>query len=426
MQCERSGDWTATTLCDCPQFFSARAIEEANPLSTMSIETEEGDVLSSVPFVCGLDLSEAFARECVLPTVRRELPESHIALARLGKGSEVLGFDTPLSRDHDWGPASRVLLLVPPDADADHLLRVLDEEMPLTFRQHPTRLQALGDAIDGVVVPVRCRFPLPSCDLTIVRPPQPATPEEGSALGLEISSFDAFVTRYFGFDVTLDEWTDHHWLATPQQLLCAFVAGRVFVDDSGRLTQARESLAFFPHRVWLTIMRAEWSNVAQLHAFVGRTGSTSDSLGCALVCAELVQSLMRLAFLINGRYAPYAKWFGRAFRDLPLACALGQHLERALDAGASWKSREAALCAAYEVLHRAHNELGITEPVDERVQRFHQRPFFVSRAEDIAARLADKVGAHTKHSVDSMTTHTDVHNLSAAKRLALIRLANSE
>ena len=42
-----------------------------------------------------------------------------------------------------------------------------------------------------------------------------------------------------------------------------------------------------------------------------------DELGSAVLGARLVESAMRLAFLMERTYAPYVKWFGTAFARLP-------------------------------------------------------------------------------------------------------------
>jgi hypothetical protein len=55
-------------------------------------------------FVPGLQLSRAFYAEAVRPLLDEEFPGLRHAAARLGPGSEVLGFDTERSTDHDWGP----------------------------------------------------------------------------------------------------------------------------------------------------------------------------------------------------------------------------------------------------------------------------------------------------------------------------------
>ena len=85
---------------------------------------------------------------------------------------------------------------------------------------------------------------------------------------------------------------------------------------------------------------------------------------------------MRLVFLMEKEYPPYAKWFGTAFSQLETAERLAPALTGALHA-VSWEQREASLCLAYEVLAQMHNELGITEPVSTEVSQFWNRPFRV-------------------------------------------------
>ena len=59
----------------------------------------------------------------------------------------------------------------------------------------------------------------------------------------------------------------------------------------------------------------------------------------------MVEHLMRIALLIERRYAPYEKWLGTAFSRLPCASALSSNLEEVL-AARNWKEREDALFRA--------------------------------------------------------------------------------
>lgn len=56
-------------------------------------------------FIGGLELSRRFYREAVRPLLERPFPDLPHAAALLGTGSDVLGFDTEMSTDHDWGPS---------------------------------------------------------------------------------------------------------------------------------------------------------------------------------------------------------------------------------------------------------------------------------------------------------------------------------
>ena len=66
-------------------------------------------------FVSGQELSRRFYQEQVRPVMHIGYPGLPYSAALLGRGSEVLGFDDEMSRDHNWEP--RVLLFL---RDADY------------------------------------------------------------------------------------------------------------------------------------------------------------------------------------------------------------------------------------------------------------------------------------------------------------------
>ena len=109
---------------------------------------------------------------------------------------------------------------------------------------------------------------------------------------------------------------------------------------------------------------------------MGRAGQVGDALGSALVAARLVRDVMRLAFLMERTYAPYAKWFGTAFRQLDCSATLGPILEAAIGAD-TWEAREGHLVDAYETIARLHNGLQVTERIPEAATAFFGRPFRV-------------------------------------------------
>ena len=86
-------------------------------------------------FIKGMVLCANFYDECVAPLLARHFPGLEHSAARLGSGSDVLGFDTHQSRDHDWGP--RVDLFFSPDDYSrvgDEVYRTLAQTLPLEFR----------------------------------------------------------------------------------------------------------------------------------------------------------------------------------------------------------------------------------------------------------------------------------------------------
>ncbi len=101
-----------------------------------------------------------------------------------------------------------------------------------------------------------------------------------------------------------------------------------------------------------------------------------DELGSGLMGSRLGRDVMRLAFTMERRYAPYPKWFGTAFSRLACAAELTPHLLAAQTAP-TWQARQAHLVPAYEALARMHNRLGLTDPLPETPRPFFGRPFQV-------------------------------------------------
>src|SRR6476660_2149747 len=105
-------------------------------------------------FIPGLKLCALFYQKEIRPILEKEFPRLRYSAALIGWGSEVLGFDTPLSRDHHWGP--RVLLFLSP-ADYTNLHekinRTLSLNLPYDFMGYSTSYSQPES--NGVRHPVR-------------------------------------------------------------------------------------------------------------------------------------------------------------------------------------------------------------------------------------------------------------------------------
>ncbi|MCX5757617.1 MAG: hypothetical protein NTU83_03750, partial [Candidatus Hydrogenedentes bacterium] len=81
-------------------------------------------------FIPGLELCEAFYHEAVRPILDRQFPGIAHSAGRLDFGSEVMGFDTPQSMDHTWGPRTTLFFS---DADVKQykgeILKVLSDDL---------------------------------------------------------------------------------------------------------------------------------------------------------------------------------------------------------------------------------------------------------------------------------------------------------
>jgi hypothetical protein len=198
----------------------------------------------------------------------------------------------------------------------------------------------------------------------------------------------AFIRRQLNFDLA-QPLQAVDWLTFSEQKLLSITAGAVFHDEIG-LAQVRDLFAYYPHDVWLYLLAAGWARIGQEEHLMGRAGQAGDELGAALIGARLVRDVMRLCFLMERNYAPYAKWFGTAFRRLNSGAQLYPILQGAL-AAAAWPQREEQLGLAYAYLGRRHNQLQLTPALPEQPRPFFGRPFQVMALHGFADALSEEI-----------------------------------
>ena len=328
------------------------------------------------PFLPGAELGARFYAEVVRPLLDREFPGLPHAAAHLGDGSDVLGHDTAMSRDHDWGPAVTLFLPESAAGRAPTVAARLAERLPGTFLGYPTGF-AEHPADPGSEVMAA----------------------GGAVSRVRVTTVRTFVRRQLGWDPA-DPLTPADWLSFPQQQLLSVTAGRVHSDEVGELATVRERLGWYPPDVWRYLLAAGWTRLGQEEHLMARAGYAGDELGSRLIAGRLARDLMTLGFLTERRYAPYPKWFGTAFGRLACAPTLAPLL-RELVAAPAWPERQDTYAAAAGLLVRRLNELGLAEPVDARPRLFFSRPFWVIRGDLVAAAL---VAAVTDPAVRRLTT----------------------
>jgi hypothetical protein len=306
-------------------------------------------------FIPGQELSRRFYWEAVRPLLDRFYRALPHAAAMLGPGSEVLGFDTPMSMDHDWYPKV-LIFLRDQDVDLKEPIReMLRQNLPHSF---------LGFGVDSA--------PVEEESGTRMMLEGAQGPVEHNVFPVTLRSF---AMDWLAWDI--DQPMDAiDWLTIPSQTLRAMTAGAVHYDGVGELTVFRHALNWYPHDIWLYLLAAGWARIGEEEHLMPRAGHVGDELGSAIMGSRLVRDVMSLCFLMEKQYAPYPKWFGTAFQQLKCAPELTPILWRTQQAS-TWQDREAALDSALLYLARWHNRLGITKAIPETLSDFFGRPFQV-------------------------------------------------
>jgi hypothetical protein len=300
----------------------------------------------------GIGLSRRFYECVVAPILREHFPDLPHAAGRIGWGSEVLGYDTEISADHDYGPCVQIFLTESSFPEmAKAIMNRLSEDLPETFEGWPV------------------------CFPRNVRPPSthPQRGLLGSDHGVELYTLPAwckqFLRRDFGAAPTARDW-----LSYPEQFFLLVTAGAVFRDDLDELTALRDRLDYFPRDVWLYKLAAQWGRIAEERAYVGRTGDVGDEIGSRIIATRMVENLMRLSMLIERHYAPYPKWFGTAFARLDCAADLTPVLQQALSAR-DWKNREIALFEACRYLAELQIKRNVPGAIAPVAGSLYSRPY---------------------------------------------------
>lgn len=314
--------------------------------------------------VKGIELSRRFYLEIVRPWLDSAFPHLVHDAGIFGYGSELLGFDDEMSRDHNWGP--RVQLV-------------------LTSADFGAYAAAIVDGFNAVKPPTFLGEPIGYRS----RPHPPIVAHDALGRpehGVEVFTADGILRTRLGLDrkTPLDVLT---WLSLPEQRLVELTAGEVFHHGLGDLERLKATFRSCPRDVLLYKLASQWQHIADEQAFVGRAGQAGDDLGSRIIAARLARDVMRICFLIEGHYAPYAKWFGSAFARLAGASTLSPLLAGALSAD-TWEERQTCLAKAYLSVAEMHASTGFRLSVVPRVGPYFGRPFLTINAEEISAGLA--------------------------------------
>ncbi|MCY4147617.1 MAG: DUF4037 domain-containing protein [Chloroflexi bacterium] len=320
--------------------------------------------------ISGLDLARAFYHEAVRPVLAKHHPRLPHSAALLGSGSEALGFDDAVSRDHNWGPRLQLFLSAPDHARSSaSLAQSLRRHLPYQFRGYATNWSAPKHEKDDQGTQLLA--PIASGEVNH---------------RVETLTIDSFMRAHFGLGSDC-KLRAADWLSIPQQKLLTFTSGAVFHDALG-LESIRQRFAFYPRDVWLYLLACGWQRIAQDEHLAPRAGAVGDELGSRIIAGRLARSIVLLCFLMERAYAPYPKWLGSAFRQLDCANELAPILEAVQLAG-DYRERERHLCAVWQILNRLHNNLGLTQPIAPSVQEFHGRGFMVGSAWRYTQALLD-------------------------------------
>lgn len=313
-------------------------------------------------FIKGMELCEGFFRDCAKGIIEERFPGLPYSAGLIGYGSDVLGYDDPVSTDHMWGPRFYLFLRKEDLAKKDAIFRALSENLPCAYRGYSVNFTEPDPNDCGVQ--------------------HPKWVDSGPVNPLVfIQTFEDYLAEQLGTS-DLAHIGPLRWLAFSEHRLLSLVSGRFFVDGldcAGKLAP----IWYYPRDVKLYLIASNWRLIASEQAFVKRCGACGDEIGARIICARLCERLMRLCFLFQDTYAPYSKWFGTAFGRLDVDEKIKAAIHGAL-AAADPESREDRLVEAQALVGALQNASSLAEFVNVEIKDYFGRDIRVVFAEKFA------------------------------------------
>ena len=243
----------------------------------------------------GLELAEKFYQEYGKKMIEEQFPhlKQYLAFGLCGSGSECMGFDDSLSRDHDFEPGFCIFI---PD---ETILSSRDEfALERAYSRLPKEFMGMRRS--------------------------PLSPVGGNRHGV-IRINDFFENKTGDKNGNL---SDKAWFFVSEQFLLEATNGKVFDDHYGCLTEIRERLAYLPEDVRLKKLAGNLLLMAQAGQYnYPRCIQRGETGAAQLAVNEFVNAALKVVFLLNKRYIPYYKWVFKALRSLDRLAALGDDLE---------------------------------------------------------------------------------------------------
>jgi Domain of unknown function (DUF4037) len=291
--------------------------------------------------VQGLEIARDFFIRWGHPFLRSEFPElaGRIAAGRVF-GSDVLGADDVLSRDHNWGPQFELFLSA---HDFRRVGAVVSQTMnraaPNPWEGH--RLAGYGD--ESVIVQS-----IPQWFRDRFRLPQPPS-----------------------------EWRD--WRPIPESPLYFLRHAAIWMDASGELSTWRTALKRYPDAVHFSRLSEECYNVWHYgeYNFVERVAERRDPLAVGHCLGRFVEAVMRLRLLLSGDFTPFWKWLAHEFRRLEGAARYVPLMESLLRSG----DLEEQVGLTRTVCRHVHQELLDAGVITGRVATPFTMPLFSAHLE---------------------------------------------
>lgn len=308
----------------------------------------------------GLELSRAYFEEYGRALIENQLYEfkDHVAAGLVGEGSECLGFDDEISRDHDFGASFCIWVPEEVYTKAGAAMQQAYDSLPQDYMGYRRVTSAMGGGRVGVLC------------------------------------LEDFYLKYTG--TACGPRDNMEWFKIPAGFLSTATSGEVFMDNLGRFSEIRAKLkSFYPEDVLKKKLAAKCALMAQSGQYnYMRCMKRGDSQAAYLACAEFIKHAMAACYLLNEEYMPYYKWVFRGadkFHILKESVEKLREIVLLPDTAENAKRKEGLIESVSKDVGRELNRRGFTRTTE---------PFLQVHGEELMRRIKDSRLANMHIMVD--------------------------
>jgi hypothetical protein len=206
---------------------------------------------------------------------------------------------------------------------------------------------------------------------------------------IEITTIEDYLKNRYSVNKT-NSFINEDWLKFTDQNLIEITSGLVFYDGLNKLDVIRKELAFYPLDICKLRMAVLWNYIGNKEAFIGRSIALNDYIGLKINTSRIINYLIKILFYLEGKYIPYSKWFGTAFKQLDNYNDISEIIIKTLNENTP-KKIEKNICILYEMVIDIHNKNKELPYLRNKTRNFFNRPYKVIFSENIVKELKNSI-----------------------------------
>ncbi len=253
----------------------------------------------------GMGICKSFFEEYGKPAIKEKFPEDYnnMAFGLVGEGSDCFGYDDEYSRDHDWGPGFCIWM-------SDDVYERIGLKVQKVYDELPSEYKGYKRV---------------------------TTPQGMVRLGVHrISDFYAHFIGASAFK----EWSELGHISNntlmwiEEYQLAAAINGEVWEDKQGDFTKIREELAKYYDDSNVLLKLAQMSALfsQNLQYNYVRMRKRNDRVAVSFILNDGLKQALRIAYLLNRKYAPHEKWLFKGTEDFEFVPKVATFVEEITEA----------------------------------------------------------------------------------------------